>query len=172
MRCRRGNFPAVSQSEPISPAALLRYMREQPLAVQSSAPATGRPQSAVVGIAVTDDFEVVFDADAESRKVRNLRQASGIAVVIGGTDAGDERTVQYEGVADEPEGVELERLQELYFEVFPVGRERQRWPGITYIRARPTWIRYTDFNQDPPDVVEFDRAALGLGDLRTDPRRA
>jgi hypothetical protein len=155
----------VPQNESISPPALLQFMREHPLATQSSAPAVGRPQSAVVGIAVSDDFEIVFDADAESRKVRNLRQTAGIAFVIGGTDAGDERTVQYEGIADEPDGAELERLQELYFQVFPDGRERQKWPGITYVRARPTWVRYTDFNRDPPEVVEFDRQALGLDDL-------
>jgi hypothetical protein len=85
-------------------------------------------------------------------------------LVIGGTTAGDERTVQYEGVADEPTGAELRRLKELYFESFPDGRERQAWPGITYIRTRPRWIRYTDFNQDPPETVEFDRLALGGSD--------
>jgi hypothetical protein len=152
----------VPRDEPINPVGLLQFMREHPLAVQSSAPDVGRPQSAVVGIAVSDMFEIVFDTDAESRKVRNLRQAPGIALVIGGIEPGDERSVQYEGIADEPEGTELERLQELYFQVFPDGRERQRWPGITYIRARPAWIRYTDFNRDPPDVVEFDRATLGV----------
>jgi general stress protein 26 len=147
----------------MNPAALLRFMREHPLAVQSSVSSDGRPQSAVVGIAVSDGFEVVFDADAGSRKVRNLRREPGIAFVIGGTAAGDERTAQYEGVADEPDGAELERLlEEVYFAVFPDGRERRSWPGITYLRARPTWIRYTDFNADPPDAVEFDRAGLGL----------
>jgi hypothetical protein len=60
-------------------------------------------------------------------------------VVIGGTTGGDERTVQYEGVADEPTGAELQRLKELYFESFPDGPERQAWPGIAYIRARPTY---------------------------------
>jgi hypothetical protein len=55
-------------------------------------------------------------------------------------------------------------LKELYFESFPDGRERQAWPGITYIRTRPRWIRYTDFNQDPPETVEFDRLALGGSD--------
>jgi hypothetical protein len=73
-----------------------------------------------------------------------------------------ERTAQYEGRADDPTRAELERLRELYFESFPDGRERQSWPGITYIRARPTWIRYSDFTPDPPAIIEFDRAELGL----------
>jgi general stress protein 26 len=136
-------------------------MREHPLAVQASVSATGSAQAAVVGIVVTDDFEVFFDTAATSRKVDNLRRNPKIAFVIGGTTSADERTVQYEGVADEPSGAELRGLKELYFESFPDGRERQSWPGITYIRTRPTWIRYTDFDQDPPQSVEFDPAELG-----------
>jgi hypothetical protein len=58
-------------------------------------------------------------------------------------------------------GAELERLKELYFSRFPDGRERQSWPGLVYVLARPTWIRYSDFNRIPPEIVEF-----GLDDLR------
>ncbi len=143
-------------------AELLIFMREHSLAVQASVSTFGSAQAAAVGIVVTDDFEVFFDTVDESRKVENLRRNPSIAFVIGGTAAGDERTLQYEGVADEPTGAELERLKELYFESFPDGRERQSWPGIAYICARPTWIRYSDFNSDPPEIIEFDRAELGL----------
>ena len=65
------------------------------------------------------------------------------------------RTVQYEGVADEPGGEDLERLKERYFIRFPGGRDRQSWPGLTYVRARPQWMRFSDFNQTPPEIVEF-----------------
>lgn len=137
-------------------------MREHSLGVEASVSAEGAPQSALIGFVVTDDFELVFDTAASSRKVANLRREPRIAFVIGATTVRDERTVQYEGIADEPTGEELERLKELYFESFPDGRQRAAGPGITYIRARPTWIRYADFNQDPPETVEFDRARLGL----------
>jgi Pyridoxamine 5'-phosphate oxidase len=126
--------------------------------VQASVSPTGAAKAAVVGIVVSDDFEVFFDTSATSRKVENLRRDPR---VIGGTIAGDERSAQYEGIADEPTGAELRRLKELYFASFPDGREREAWPEIAYIRARPSWIRYTDFNQDPPATIEFDPAALG-----------
>jgi hypothetical protein len=29
------------------------------------------------------------------------------------------------------------------------------WPGITYIVARPRWIRYSDYDQAPPMIEEF-----------------
>jgi hypothetical protein len=68
---------------------------------------------------------------------------------------GDERTAQYEGVADEPAGTELERLTEIYYAVYPDGRARRNWAGLIYLRVRPTWIRYSDYNVDPPQIIEF-----------------
>lgn len=141
---------------------LLSFMRQHSLAVQASVSASGYPQAAVVGIVVSDDFEAFFDAVDSNRKVENLRRNPPIALVIGGMTQGDECTVQYEGVADEPTGTELQRLKELYFESFPAGRERQSWPDITYVRARPSWIRYSDFNRDPPQIAEFNHGDLGL----------
>ncbi|MDP9278844.1 MAG: hypothetical protein M3P00_05430 [Gemmatimonadota bacterium] len=117
-----------------------------------------------MGIVATDDFELFFDTVDTNRKVGNLRRNPKIAFVIGGMTDGDERTVQYEGISDEPIGAELRRLKELYFKWFAGGRERQTWPGITYIRTRPTWIRYSDFNQDPPEIVEFDVVELSGSD--------
>ena len=76
-------------------------------------------------------------------------------MVIGGLTDGDERTVQYEGIADEPNGVELEGLKARYFVRFPDGRDRQTWPGLTYVRSRPQWLRFSNFNQTPPEIVEI-----------------
>jgi len=130
-------------------------MRGHSLAVQTSASLSGAPQAAVVGIIVTDDFEIFFDTLDVTRKVHNLRRNPMIAFVMGGWTHGDERTVQYEGLADEPAGAELERLKELYFIQFPDGRERQSWSGLVYMRAKPVWIRYSDYNRTPPEIVEF-----------------
>jgi hypothetical protein len=100
---------------------LLRFMRSHLLAVQSSVSPSGNPQAAVVGMVVTDSFEIVFDTLDTTRKVHNLRLNPKIAFVVGGLTNGDERTVQYEGLADEPSGAELERLKEVYFNSFPDG---------------------------------------------------
>ena len=139
---------------------LLAFMRSHRYAVEASASSSGGVQAAVVGIVVTDDFEIFFDTLAETRKARNLRRNAAIAFVIGGTGPEDERSVQYEGVADQPVGPELERLTALYLERFPDGRERQSWPGLIYLRARPTWLRYSDFSRDPPEIVELDAMQL------------
>jgi hypothetical protein len=145
---------------PITRGALLKFLRSRRYAVQSSLHPSGAPQSAIVGIAVSDDFEIVFDTLATSRKGQNLRRRTEIAFVMGSLEGDDERTVQYEGRADEPMGAERARLTELYLSVFPDGRERQTWPGLTYIRAKPSWLRYSDYNVDPPEIVELDGEAL------------
>ena len=142
---------------------LLTFMRIHRLAVQASVSPSGGSQSAVVGFAVSDAFEVVFDTLSTTRKIRNLRFNPAISFVIGGLDADDERTVQYEGIADEPRGPELDRLKALYFAEYPDGRERERWPNLIYIRAHPTWIRYSDWNVTPPMTVEFTRERLTTG---------
>src|ERR671918_707745 len=121
-------------------------MRQEPFAVQASVTAHGTPQAALIGIVVTDRFEVFFDTLVGSRKVVNLRRNSAVALVIGPAGAGSERTVQLEGVADEPTGAELARLLDLYFARFADGRQRQQWSGISYWRVRPTWLRYSDFS--------------------------
>jgi hypothetical protein len=130
-------------------------MRRHSLAVQASVSPAGAPQAAVVGFIVTDHFEVVFDTVETTRKVVNLRRNARCAFVIGGMANGDERTVQLEGITDEPAGADLERLKELYFVRFPDGRDRQQWPGLTYIRVRPRWLRFSDFSQSPPAIAEF-----------------
>ncbi len=142
---------------------LLQFLRGHSLAVQASVSPALAPQAAVVGFAISDRFELVFDTLDTTRKAHNLRRNPKIAFVIGGLTQGDERTVQYEGVADEPTGAELARLKELYFAAFPDGPARQHWPGITYVRVRPTWIRYSDFNRAPPQIVEFAPEDLDVG---------
>lgn len=139
---------------------LLEFLRSQRLAVEATESHDAAPQAALVGIAVTDRLEVVFDTLETTRKVRNLRQSPRIAFVIGGWVPGDERTVQFEGIADIPTGFERDRIKTAYFAAWPDGRAREQWPGLIYIRARPTWIRFSDFNRNPPEIVEFDAAAL------------
>jgi len=113
---------------------------------------SGAPQAAVVGFAVSDDLELVFDTLDTTRKVRNLRHDPRTALVVGWDN---EETAQIEGIADEPKGADLERLKRVYFEAYPDGPQRQAWKGITYVRVRPTWVRYSDFRPGGR-IVELD----------------
>jgi len=136
-------------------AELLAFLRRHRYAVQATTNAGGAPQAAVIGIAITDDLELVFDTLGTSRKAQNLRREPRIALVVGWDE---EQTVQLEGVADEPTGAEQTRLKRVYFEAFPDGPEREQWPDITYVRVRPVWARYSDFRPGGA-VVEINLAA-------------
>jgi general stress protein 26 len=136
---------------------LVGFLRRYKLAVEASVGAGGVPQAAVIGFAVSDALEIVFDTVDTTRKHRNLRADPRIALVIGWDH---EITAQIEGTSDFPEGDELERMRAVYFSAYPDGRDRLAWPGITHVRVRPTWIRYTDFSRDPPRVVELTAAQL------------
>jgi hypothetical protein len=87
-----------------------------------------------------------------SRKYSNLIQRPACSFVIGGWDG--EQTVQFEGLAIEPEGDDLRRYQQAYFAVWPDGPARMSWPGITWFVVRPRWIRFSDFDQNPPRIEE------------------
>jgi uncharacterized protein YhbP (UPF0306 family) len=134
---------------------LLAFLRLHPWAVQASTAPGGSAQAALIGFAVTDDLQIVFEALESTRKIQNLRRNPRIALVIGGWTAGDERTIQYEGVTDEPQGEELQGLREIYLRRFPGGWSRKSWPGWVYVRVRPTWLRYSDYTSRLPSIAEF-----------------
>ena len=130
---------------------LLLFLGKHRICVQSSVSAGGAPQAAVVGFAVSDRLEIVFDTLVSTRKLQNLRRDPRIALVVGW----DEETAQIEGVADEPSGPDLERLKTFYFAAYPDGVERLKWEGITYVRVQPTWVRYSDYRAAEPRIVEL-----------------
>jgi general stress protein 26 len=123
-------------------ADLLTFLRCHRLCVQASASPSSAPQAAVVGFAVSDELEIVFDTIGTTRKMTHLRSNPRIALVIGWDD---EQTAQIEGIADEPAGADLARIKNVYFSAWPDGVDRQSWKDITYVRVRPTWARYSDF---------------------------
>lgn len=136
-------------------AELLAFLRGPRYAVEASVTSAGQPQAAIMGIVVSDAFEILFDTLGTTRKMANLRANPRIALAIGSLAEGDGRGAQVEGMADEPRGAELERVQELYFAKFPEGRARLSWPGITYVRGRPTWLRYSDYRGAKPVILEW-----------------
>jgi PPOX class probable F420-dependent enzyme len=122
--------------------ALVRFARARGLAVLATTSADQHPQAAVVGIAVTDDGDIVFDTTRSSRKFTNLSRQPRVSLVIG-FDWADEQTVQLEGTAaaipqDHP-------AVAAYYKQFPTGRDRAAWPEIVYVRVHPDWGRYSDY---------------------------
>lgn len=129
---------------------IVELLRHHKLAVIASIADDGAPQAALVGIAVSEQLEIVLDTLTSTRKFHNIVRDGRVAVVI----SEGELTIQIEGHADVLGGADLERLQETYFATNPDGRERVAWPDITWLRVRPSWIRVADYNADPPVIRE------------------
>ena len=129
-------------------AELLAYMRANRLAVVSSLAADGAPQSALVGVATSAEFEVVFDTTETTRKHANLRHDSRVSLVMSGPG---EQTLQVEGFAAPlpARGQDGADLREVYYAAWPDGRARLEWPGLVYWRISPRWARYSDFDRGP-----------------------
>lgn len=125
------------------------FARQQGLAVIATVSKTGAPEAALVEVAVTPELEIIFDTINITRKYENLGRNSRVAMVMG-WDHG--ATLQYEGIADEPEGVERDRIKDIFFAGCAGGAAREGWPGLTYIRVRPVWIRFS--NYETPRRVE------------------
>jgi pyridoxine/pyridoxamine 5'-phosphate oxidase len=123
---------------------LYDFIKPHTLAVISTLSMDNKPEAALVGFAISKDLEIVFDTVKTSRKYQNLLQNPAVAVVIGWDN---ETTVQYEGVATELTEPEADHYKEIYFKVYPDGRERAvTWPHIVHFKISPKWIRYSNFN--------------------------
>jgi hypothetical protein len=126
---------------------LFAYLRGQRLGVLGTLSPNNESQGALVGYAVTSDLEILFDTVRTSRKYGNMIANPRVSFTVGNTvGKGDERTVQYEGIAEELAGESLARFQPVYFATWPDGVDRILWPDITWFVIRPRWIRYSDFN--------------------------
>jgi pyridoxine/pyridoxamine 5'-phosphate oxidase len=120
--------------------------------VVSTVNESGAPEAALMGFAVTEAKEIVFDTLSTSRKAGNLARSSAAALVIGWDD---NISLQIEGIARQPVGDDLASAKVAYFREWPDGRARENWPNIAYVVVRPKWIRYSNYAAGPPVVEEF-----------------
>jgi general stress protein 26 len=119
--------------------------------VVSTVDESGAPEAALMGFALTQAKEVVFDTLSTSRKAVNLARNPAAALVIGW----DENvSLQIEGVARRPVGEDLASAKAAYFGEWPDGRARENWPNIAYVVVQPKWIRYSNYS-GAPVVEEF-----------------
>jgi pyridoxine/pyridoxamine 5'-phosphate oxidase len=126
-------------------------VKQKRLAVVSTVNDSGAPEAALVGFALTERNEVVFDTLGSSRKAVNIARRPAAALVIGWEN---DVTVQIEGDARRPQGDDLAYAKTAYFREWPDGRARENWPDIAYIVVKPRWLRYANY-AGAPVIEEF-----------------
>lgn len=126
---------------PLTKKAALDFLRSTNLGAVATANEETGPQVALINFAVTNDLELVFETIQTTRKCENLREDPRVAFM----SWRGEYTLQYEGIADEPDEFALRELLETYFAAVPESRGHQGWPGLIYMRVRPRWIRLSRY---------------------------
>jgi pyridoxine/pyridoxamine 5'-phosphate oxidase len=126
--------------------------RRKRFLVVSTVNESGAPEAALMGFAVTEENEIVFDTLASSRKAVNLARNAAVALVIGWDD---QISLQIEGEARRPVGDDLASAKSAYFREWPDGRARETWPDIAYLVVKPKWMRFSNYAAGPPVVEEF-----------------
>jgi general stress protein 26 len=125
--------------------------RRKRFVVVSTVDEAGAPEAALMGFALTQAKEIVFDTLSTSRKVVNLARNPAAALVIGWDH---NISLQIEGLARRPTGDDLASAKAAYFREWPDGRSRENWPNIAYVVVRPKWVRYSNYS-GAPVVEEF-----------------
>ena len=126
-------------------------VRRKRLAVVSTVDDSVAPEAALVGFALTERNEIVFDTLGSSRKAVNIARRAATALVIGWDN---DITVQIEGDARRPQGADLAYAKAAYYREWPDGRARENWPDIAYIVVKPRWMRYANY-AGAPVIEEF-----------------
>ncbi|MEJ1086752.1 pyridoxamine 5'-phosphate oxidase family protein [Microbacterium sp. Mu-80] len=133
-------------------AAVAHFIRVCGSGVVATIGAAGEPQAAYVGIHAHDDGVIVFDAQADSRKVSNITRDPRIAIAVTG-----DMTVQLEGRARVTHDEERWRLGEAYSQRFPGSRALDE--GFVLLAVDVHWARVYDAGAHPPHVSEADWVA-------------
>ena len=132
---------------------LVAYVRTKGDGVVATATPEGAPEAAYVAIAATDTGELVFDARPNSRKIANIRANPRVAVVI---DGRDETTLQCEGAADIPSGLDRDRCIAAYASAFPEFAESVASDRVVVVRVTLEWARYGDYGSKPATIEEVE----------------
>ncbi len=130
---------------------ILDFIRRHKLAVLSTVSPEHTSESAALEFGETDKLELIFDCFETAKKYQNLLANKNVSIVIGWDN---DITVQYEGEAHELIGDEKEKYQELYWQKNPKARRWAAQKGIRYFKIMPKWIRYSDLNKKPWEIIE------------------
>lgn len=129
---------------------VLEFIKSQSLAVFSTASPTGKSESAVMAIAVTDSWEILMSTEPNTRKVINLKTNPFTSLLVGGLSS---PSVQLDGVTTIASENDSDAIKNRILAIHP-DTAPYLTPTTLYLKFVPTWFRYSDFGQDPPLIQE------------------
>lgn len=130
---------------------ILAFLDAHTLCVLSTADEKGKPEAAVVGFSVHDDFQMIVATSSETRKLANVIVNPQVAVVVWDGS----QTLQFEGKAHVLEGKEIAEWQPKHFAKRQGSQKYKDDPNERYILIEPTWLRFTDASRHPWHVDDL-----------------
>ncbi len=129
-------------------------LKSQSLAVLSTIDSVHqKPESAILEYSETNNLEIIFDTFSNFRKYKNLETNQNVSLVIRSSD--NHIGIQYEGIAKELRGKELEEGKGIHVKKLPEASKFGDMEEIRFFKVIPTWIRYSDVSVDPWLVFEL-----------------
>lgn len=131
---------------------VVRQFMEQSQTCVLSTVNGGKPQSAIVGFSIDDNFDILIATKSTTRKASNIAINPNVSIVVGFEG---NKTVQLEGMAKSVNAEDLSDRLDYHFERVPGARKFADERGQTYFIIKPNWLRYTDYAAENP-IVETD----------------
>ena len=133
---------------------VLSFISKEILAAVATVDESGNPEVATMVVSQTDDLDLIFQTPNYYRKYKNIKNNPNIAVTFG-FSLEDFTTVQFEGVANEAKGDEIEMCRKIYVGKNPRSKRYAHLPENKYFIVKPKWIRYWNFNKDEKFEMKF-----------------
>ncbi len=131
----------------LTQAQFVDFIVEAGQAVVSTVDPQGRPEAALVELAVTPAGDLLFNTKTATRKVVNLSHNPHVAVVVGWPSI----TLQIEGEAVRLEGADLDAAASVFSARFP--KKSLDWSAFSLYRVRPEWLRYCALQPGSPSII-------------------
>ena len=130
---------------------ILEFIKQSTLAVFSTADSSGKTQAGVMAVAVADDWNIYLSTENNTRKVANLQTNPQSTLVFGGLQS---PSVQADGLSVIASGEEIEKCKNCILSIHPDTKDYLT-PTTVYIKFTPKWVKYSDYNQNPPLISEM-----------------
>jgi general stress protein 26 len=124
---------------------ILDYLKSQKVCVLAVEMMDGSPHGSTLHFAHADEpFTLIFKTDRATRKCEPLfgREKTRATVVVGSNE-GDMKTLQMDGMAQLTEDA---ALKETYLNRFPGKKDKADGPTVVYFTFTATWWRYSDMS--------------------------
>lgn len=131
---------------------LYNFINSHKIGVLSTVTGNFLPEAAVMGLAVSENLEIVCSSFVNARKNDNILKNPYVALVIGWEKG---KTVQYEGIAEPINSIDAEEHLKTTFAHIPsIAKYVEREFQVFY-KIKPKWIRFADLSVDPWDRFEL-----------------